>query len=58
MKKVKALVLLSGGLDSILAVKVLTEQGIEVTGVAFESYFFNAGVAKKAAEIVSQSANN
>ena len=50
MKKVKALVLLSGGLDSILAVKVLTEQGIEVTGVAFESYFFNAGAAKKAAE--------
>jgi len=49
MSKTKALVLLSGGLDSILAVKVLEEQGIEVTGLAFESYFFDAQQAKKAA---------
>ena len=49
MKKVKALVLLSGGLDSMLAVKVLQEQGIEVTGLSFISCFFGAGKAEVAA---------
>jgi tRNA U34 2-thiouridine synthase MnmA/TrmU len=47
---VKALVLLSGGLDSMLAAKVLMEQGIEVTGVSFKSYFFGTGKAKKVAK--------
>ncbi len=47
--KVKSLVLLSGGLDSILAVKILQEQGIEVTGISFVSYFFSAEPGKKAA---------
>jgi len=46
---VKALVLLSGGLDSMLAAKVLMEQGIEVTGVSFISSFFGAAKAEKAA---------
>ncbi len=41
MKKVKALVLFSGGLDSSLAVELLTRQGIEVTALIFKSYFFN-----------------
>jgi len=50
MKKAKALVLLSGGLDSILAVKILQNQGIKVTGLSFKSYFFNEGAAKKAAK--------
>ena len=50
MKKVKALVLLSGGLDSMLAVKVLQEQGIEVTGITFESNFYNAEKSKKVVE--------
>ena len=49
-KKIKALVLFSGGLDSILAVKLLQVQGIEVNGVCFESNFFNCEKAKKAAE--------
>ncbi len=49
-KKIKALVLLSGGLDSMLAAKVLMEQGVEVTGISFKSYFFNADKAKKVAE--------
>jgi len=46
---VKALGLLSGGLDSTLAVKVLEEQGISVTGISFVTPFFGAGNAKKAA---------
>jgi len=36
----KALALFSGGLDSSLAVKVIKEQGIEVIGLNFVSYFF------------------
>ena len=34
----------------MLAAKVLMEQGIEVTGLSFKSYFFNTDKAKKAAE--------
>ena len=48
--KTNALVLLSGGLDSILVIKLLQEQDIEVTGISFVSYFFNADLAKKAAK--------
>ena len=47
---VRALGLLSGGLDSILAACVLKEQGIAVTGIAFESPFFGSERAKRAAE--------
>lgn len=36
----RALALLSGGLDSILAAKLIKEQGIDVIGVCFKSYFF------------------
>ena len=39
-KQVKALSLLSGGLDSQLAVCVLREQGIHVEGITFSSPFF------------------
>lgn len=42
MKKAKALVLMSGGLDSMLAARTLLEQGIEVVGVTFISNFFGA----------------
>ena len=38
--KVKAVALFSGGLDSILAVKLIEEQGIEVKGVNFKTPFF------------------
>jgi len=41
---------LSGGLDSILAIKVLQKQSIDVTGISFVSYFFNSDSAKKAAK--------
>ena len=43
MKKNKALVLLSGGLDSILASKLLLSQGIEVWAINFSSPFCLCG---------------
>lgn len=39
MRKIKALALLSGGLDSTLAIKVILEQGIEVEAINFISPF-------------------
>ncbi len=39
MKKIKALGMISGGLDSTLATKVLIDQGIEVEGVNFSTGF-------------------
>lgn len=50
LKKSKALVLLSGGLDSILAAKILMEQRIKVTALSFKSYFFGTREAQKAAK--------
>jgi len=50
MKKVKALVLLSGGLDSILATKILKNQRIRITALSFKSYFFNEKQAQRAAK--------
>lgn len=47
---IKAIALLSGGLDSMLAVKLIQEQGIEVIGVCFTSPFFGPERAKHAAE--------
>lgn len=38
-EKIKALALFSGGLDSLLAMKLIIEQGIEVTGLYFETGF-------------------
>ena len=49
---VKALGLISGGLDSSLAAMTLMRQGIEVTGIAFETPFFNADKAKTAARAI------
>jgi tRNA-uridine 2-sulfurtransferase len=49
MKKAKALVLLSGGLDSILAAELLRRQGADVQALSFKSYFFNDEAAIKAA---------
>ncbi len=48
-KKKKALVLFSGGLDSILVVEVLRRQEVEVHLVSFTSYFFSAEEAKESA---------
>jgi len=47
MRKPKALVLFSGGLDSLLAKKLLEKQGAKVTTLSFKSYFFNAAQADK-----------
>lgn len=44
------MLLYSGGLDSILAAKILEARGIEVTALAFASYFFDCGQAKRSAE--------
>lgn len=46
----KALVLFSGGLDSILAVKVMQEQGIEVEAINFTSPFFVCKRSKDSCE--------
>lgn len=52
-KKIKALVLFSGGLDSILAVKLLQKQNIDVTAISFYSPFFNSEQAKKSSEQIN-----
>lgn len=44
MKKVKALALFSGGLDSILAARVIAAQGIEVVAVKFITPFFESDI--------------
>ena len=47
--KARGLSLMSGGLDSQLAIRVLQRAGAEVEGVCFETPFFSADAAKKAA---------
>ncbi len=47
---VKGLGLFSGGLDSILAARLLTDQGIAVTGITFKTPFFGLGQATEAAK--------
>lgn len=37
----RAIAMVSGGLDSILAAKLIKEQGIEIIGICFKSLFFN-----------------
>ena len=44
--KIRAITLFSGGLDSILAVKLIGEQGIDIEGITFETPFFNASRAR------------
>jgi tRNA-specific 2-thiouridylase len=39
MKRVKALAMFSGGLDSLLAIKLILNQGIEVTALNFRGFF-------------------
>ncbi|WP_409069123.1 tRNA 4-thiouridine(8) synthase ThiI [Clostridium sp. FAM 1755] len=43
----RALAMVSGGLDSILAAKLIKDQGIDVIGICFRSYFFNEKNAEK-----------
>lgn len=46
----RALFLFSGGLDSILAVKILQNASVNVTGISFVSYFFDSEQARAGAE--------
>jgi tRNA-specific 2-thiouridylase len=46
----KAMGLISGGLDSILAARVILEQGIEVIGVTFTTPFFGSKGAEQATQ--------
>ena len=48
--KTKAISLLSGGLDSMLAAKLLQQKGIEVIGITFTTPFFGAQKAQEAAK--------
>ena len=50
-KKVSALGLCSGGLDSILAGLVLRQQNVEVNWITFETPFFSSAKAHKAAQM-------
>ena len=56
---VRALALLSGGLDSALAIRIIQEQGIEVTALNFTSPFCNctqkgAGCANQAVKVAKE----
>jgi len=45
----KAIGLISGGLDSLLAARILKDQGIELQGLSFETPFFGPGRARRIA---------
>jgi tRNA U34 2-thiouridine synthase MnmA/TrmU len=47
----KAIILFSGGLDSILAVKILQEQKVKLLGIFFKSYFFNSTQIEQAKNV-------
>jgi len=49
-KQYKALALFSGGLDSLLAIKLIEQQGIKVIPVCFESPFFSCKKAVQSAK--------
>ncbi len=49
-KDIKALVLISGGLDSVLAAWLIRQQGIEIKGLIFESVFFDSQRGVQAAK--------
>jgi len=49
-KEAKALVLISGGLDSVLAAWLIQKQGVRVKGLIFESVFFNSKKGVQAAK--------
>lgn len=53
MKKPKALSLISGGLDSILATWLILQQGVEVIGLTFSTPFFDIEKPKKASEFLN-----
>jgi tRNA-uridine 2-sulfurtransferase len=48
-KRIRALGLCSGGLDSVLSALVLKDQGIDVEWISFETPFFSSAKARQAA---------
>lgn len=48
----KAIILFSGGLDSVLCAKILRKQKIKLLGISFKSYFFNDKQARKSAKAI------
>ncbi|MBD3238485.1 MAG: DUF814 domain-containing protein [Candidatus Moranbacteria bacterium] len=50
---IKALLLFSGGLDSLIAGKILQKNNIQVTGLNFTSLFINNNEVKKSAQILN-----
>ncbi len=53
-KQIKALVLFSGGLDSMLVIKILEDQGIQTDLYTFNSFFFNNKQAQKSAQTLGK----
>lgn len=53
MRKTRAISLISGGLDSILATWLILQQNIEVIGITFSTPFFNLEQAKRACEFLN-----
>lgn len=53
-KQLKTILLFSGGLDSMLALKILEQQKIKVKLLTFISLFFNAKQAKISAQILNK----
>ncbi len=49
-QSITALVLISGGLDSVLAAKLLMRSGINVMGITFRTPFFSGDKARRSAE--------
>ena len=56
-KKTKALILFSGGLDSMLAVEILKKQGINCEGLFFDSPFWDLEKPKAMAKSISLKLN-
>ena len=50
---IRTLALFSGGLDSVLAAKLILEQGIEVIGVNFITPFFASDNEQKVKQIAA-----
>ena len=48
----RAIALFSGGLDSLLAVKIIMDMDIEVEGITFETPFFSSQKARMAAKAI------
>jgi len=53
LRQIRAISLVSGGLDSLLAIRVVQSQGIEIHGLALRSLFFEPGSAEKTCKMLN-----